>query len=63
VRVPEVAYTVLRKASQQLASDICRQRQELSHSAERLECASQEKTAARDSPTVISEHAFRVIVA
>jgi hypothetical protein len=52
----------LRKARQQLASDICRQRQELSHSAERLECASQEKSAARDSPTVISERLFRVIV-
>jgi hypothetical protein len=61
--MPEVAYTALRKASQQLASDICRQRQELSHSAERPECASQGKTAARDSPTVISERVFRVIVA
>jgi hypothetical protein len=58
-----VADRPLRKASQQLASDSCRQRQELSHSAERLECASQEKTAAQDSPTVISEHLFRVIVA
>jgi hypothetical protein len=58
-----VAYTALHKASQQLASDICRQRKELSHFAERLECASQAETAARDSLTVISEDEFRVIVA
>ena len=59
----KVAYTAVRKARQQLASDICRQRKELSHFAEHLECASQEKTAARDSPTVISERTSRVIVA